>query len=254
MAQDPGRVFPGKRMAGQLGNVTRTTQILKVVRVDTERGLLLVKGCVPGADGGHIVVRPVGQDAAEEGGLTMDLKLIDGNGQKTATRRGVRRAVRPRLQRSADPPGRRRVPGERAPGHARAEGPRRHQQVAQEAVGPEGHRPRSRGPGEQPAVARRRQDLPVVARREFLAQGQPQDVPRGPGVDPVAARPRGPAVGDRRPRARLAEDEAVRAEDQGVRPDRHRAASSPTSSTTTRTCRRATCRTCWCSRRAKSTR
>ena len=58
MAQDPGRVFPGKRMAGQLGNVTRTTQLLKVVRVDTERGLLLVKGCVPGADGGHIVVMP----------------------------------------------------------------------------------------------------------------------------------------------------------------------------------------------------
>ena len=58
MAQDPGRVFPGKRMAGQLGNVTRTTQLLKVVRVDTERGLLLVKGCVPGADGGDVVVVP----------------------------------------------------------------------------------------------------------------------------------------------------------------------------------------------------
>jgi large subunit ribosomal protein L3 len=58
MAQDPGRVFPGKRMAGQLGNVTRTTQLLKVIRVDTERGLLLIKGCVPGADGGEIVVLP----------------------------------------------------------------------------------------------------------------------------------------------------------------------------------------------------
>jgi large subunit ribosomal protein L3 len=58
MAQDPGRVFPGKRMAGQHGNVTRTTQLLKVVRVDNERGLLLIKGCVPGADGGHIVVFP----------------------------------------------------------------------------------------------------------------------------------------------------------------------------------------------------
>ncbi len=58
MAQDPGRVFPGKRMAGQHGNVTRTTQLLTVVRVDAERGLLLIKGCVPGADGGHIVVLP----------------------------------------------------------------------------------------------------------------------------------------------------------------------------------------------------
>ena len=58
MAQDPGRVFPGKRMAGQHGNVTRTTQLLKVVRVDAARGLLLVKGCVPGADDGLIVVLP----------------------------------------------------------------------------------------------------------------------------------------------------------------------------------------------------
>jgi len=58
MAQDPGRVFPGKRMAGQYGNVTRTVQTLAVVRVDAERGLLLVRGSVPGADGGHIIVRP----------------------------------------------------------------------------------------------------------------------------------------------------------------------------------------------------
>src|SRR6478609_3337826 len=52
------REFTVKRMAGQYGNVTRTTQTLKVVRVDAERGLLLVKGCVPGADGGHIIVLP----------------------------------------------------------------------------------------------------------------------------------------------------------------------------------------------------
>src|SRR5690242_3764842 len=58
MAQDPGRVFPGKRMAGQYGNVQRTVQTLKVIRVDAARGLLLVKGAVPGADGGHIVIRP----------------------------------------------------------------------------------------------------------------------------------------------------------------------------------------------------
>ena len=67
MAQDPGRVFPGKRMAGQLGNVTRTTQTLKVVRIDAERGLLLVKGCVPGADGGHIVVRRAAKTPAKKG-------------------------------------------------------------------------------------------------------------------------------------------------------------------------------------------
>jgi large subunit ribosomal protein L3 len=67
MAQDPGRVFPGKRMAGQHGNATRTVQTLTVIRVDAERGLLLVKGCVPGADGGHIIVRPAAKTPAKKG-------------------------------------------------------------------------------------------------------------------------------------------------------------------------------------------
>jgi large subunit ribosomal protein L3 len=67
MAQDPGRVFPGKRMAGQYGNVTRTVQTLTVVRVDKERGLLLVKGCVPGADGGHVVVHVAAKTPAKKG-------------------------------------------------------------------------------------------------------------------------------------------------------------------------------------------
>lgn len=58
MAQDPGRVFPGKRMAGHLGSVTRTTQGLEVVRVDLERQLLLIKGAVPGSKGGDVVVSP----------------------------------------------------------------------------------------------------------------------------------------------------------------------------------------------------
>lgn len=58
MAQDPGRVFPGKRMAGQYGNVQRTTQGLEIVRVDVERQLLLLKGAVPGSKGGDVVVCP----------------------------------------------------------------------------------------------------------------------------------------------------------------------------------------------------
>jgi large subunit ribosomal protein L3 len=58
MAQDPGRVFPGKRMSGQYGNVNRTTQNLKVVRIDVERGLLMVKGAVPGSPGGDVVITP----------------------------------------------------------------------------------------------------------------------------------------------------------------------------------------------------
>ena len=56
--QDPGRVFPGKRMAGHLGDVQRTTQNLIIARVDTERQLLLVRGAVPGAKGGEVIVRP----------------------------------------------------------------------------------------------------------------------------------------------------------------------------------------------------
>jgi large subunit ribosomal protein L3 len=58
MAQDPGRVFPGKRMAGHLGNVKRTAQNLEIVRIDAERQLIMVKGAVPGSRGRDIVVRP----------------------------------------------------------------------------------------------------------------------------------------------------------------------------------------------------
>jgi large subunit ribosomal protein L3 len=56
MAQDPGRVFPGKKMSGQRGNVTKTMQNLDVVRIDEARQLLLVRGAVPGAKNGHVVV------------------------------------------------------------------------------------------------------------------------------------------------------------------------------------------------------
>ena len=57
-AQDPGRVFPGKKMPGHLGNVRRTAQNLEVIRVDAERKLLLVRGAVPGHAGGAITVAP----------------------------------------------------------------------------------------------------------------------------------------------------------------------------------------------------
>ena len=56
--QTPGRVFKGKKMSGHMGNVRRTAQNLKVVRVDAERNLLLVKGAVPGHKGGRVIVRP----------------------------------------------------------------------------------------------------------------------------------------------------------------------------------------------------
>ena len=58
MAQDPGRVFPGKKMSGHLGDDTVTTQNLDIVRIDEARQLLLVRGAVPGAASGFVTVRP----------------------------------------------------------------------------------------------------------------------------------------------------------------------------------------------------
>jgi large subunit ribosomal protein L3 len=63
--QTPGRVFPGKRMAGRMGNAQRTEENLKVVQVDLERNLLLVSGSVPGAPGGRVVIRPSVKAAAQ---------------------------------------------------------------------------------------------------------------------------------------------------------------------------------------------
>lgn len=56
--QTPGRVFKGKRMAGHMGDVRRTVQNLEIVRVDVERNLILIRGAVPGAPGGDVLVRP----------------------------------------------------------------------------------------------------------------------------------------------------------------------------------------------------
>ena len=56
--QTPGRVFPGKKMSGHMGSVRRTAQNLEVIKVDVERGLIAVRGAVPGAPGGDVVVRP----------------------------------------------------------------------------------------------------------------------------------------------------------------------------------------------------
>jgi len=51
-------VFPGKKMSGHMGAVNQSTQNLQVVKVDAERGLIAIKGAVPGAPGGNVVVRP----------------------------------------------------------------------------------------------------------------------------------------------------------------------------------------------------
>ncbi len=58
MCQTPGRVIKGKKMSGHMGDVKTTTQSLELVRVDAERGLLLIKGSIPGAKGGDVIVKP----------------------------------------------------------------------------------------------------------------------------------------------------------------------------------------------------
>jgi large subunit ribosomal protein L3 len=67
MAQDPGRVFPGKRMTGHMGDDTVTVQNLEIARIDAERKLLLVKGAVPGAKGGKVFVTPTVKVRAKKG-------------------------------------------------------------------------------------------------------------------------------------------------------------------------------------------
>ena len=57
MCQTPGRVIPGKKMSGHMGNVQRTIQSLELIRVDAERGLLLVKGSIPGSKGGDVIIK-----------------------------------------------------------------------------------------------------------------------------------------------------------------------------------------------------
>jgi len=96
--QTPGRVFLGKRMSGHMGAIRRMTENLKVVEVDVERNLLLIKGAVPGAEGGNVIVRP-------------SLK---------AARQGARKKLIPV---KAGPPAKAAVPGKAAaPGKAPAAG------------------------------------------------------------------------------------------------------------------------------------
>ena len=82
--QDPGKVFKGKKMAGHLGTETITTQNLQIVRVDAERGLIMVKGSVPGAEGGYVKIRDSRKKGAPESAPTPGAFRAAGS-QPTAT-------------------------------------------------------------------------------------------------------------------------------------------------------------------------
>ena len=82
--QDPGKVFKGKKMAGHMGDERVTTQNLQVVRTDADQGFILVRGAVPGAKGGWIIVRDAVKRAAPEG-LPMPAAIRSRGGAQSAT-------------------------------------------------------------------------------------------------------------------------------------------------------------------------
>ena len=87
--QDPGKVFKGKRMAGHMGDVRVTTQNLEVVQTDVDKGLVLVRGAVPGAKGGFVLVRdavkvPMHKDAPRPGAFRKTAEATDGGQSKKA--------------------------------------------------------------------------------------------------------------------------------------------------------------------------
>ncbi len=88
MAQDPGRVFPGKRMSGHMGGDSKTIQNLVIARVDAERGLLMVRGAVPGAKGGAVVVTPAVKTPLAKGGLPRVPRVVQAAGPTNPAKAG----------------------------------------------------------------------------------------------------------------------------------------------------------------------
>jgi large subunit ribosomal protein L3 len=80
--QDPGKVFKGKKMAGQMGNVSVTTQNLRVVKTDVDRGLIMIRGAVPGAKGGWVLLRDAVKRALPDGAPKPGAVRKNGDDQK----------------------------------------------------------------------------------------------------------------------------------------------------------------------------
>ena len=91
--QTPGRVFKGKRMSGHLGVVRRTTENLRVVEVDTERNLILIRGAVPGAEGANVVIRPSLKAARRAARKTVTPTKQSAGGAKPAAGGGAAKAA-----------------------------------------------------------------------------------------------------------------------------------------------------------------
>ena len=114
----PARVFKGMKMAGQMGNVRITTQNLEVVEGDAERGILLVKGAVPGPNGGLVFVRNAAKSPTKATrGARNEARREIVRGWWRGNRRRARRAVRHHAQHRGDAPGRHRAARRRAIGN-----------------------------------------------------------------------------------------------------------------------------------------
>ena len=172
----PGRVFKGMRMAGRMGDVRQTTQNLTVHAVDAEKGLLLIKGAVPGPNGGLVLVRTAAKGAVTMADRapptsTVDVESPPGDNAGTVELPAEIFDVQvniPLIHQVVVGAARRRPPG-----HARHQDPRRGPRRWPQAVPPEGHRPRP--PGLDPrAAVRRRWRRPRPARRATTTQRTPK--------------------------------------------------------------------------------
>ena len=160
-------------MAGHMGDERVTIKKLRVVRTDPERNLLLVNG--------QPARRPRRADPREEGLTMPQTTLYDRTGKDRRQRRAQRRAVRRAGQRGRPPPGRDRPAGRPPDRHARHQDPRRGPRRRQEAVPPEGHRPRPPGHRQRAALPRRRRRLraaPALLRAAAAAQDEAPRAPR----------------------------------------------------------------------------
>ncbi len=211
MAQDPGRVFPGKRMAGHLGNVTAHRPAPGESRASTPSArLVMIKGSVPGAKNGSVVLRHSVKAKARRGQV-MELKVINDKGEALDPGGRLRGPVRPLIttRRWCTRSSWRTTPTAAQGTRAQKDRGRTLSHSTKKPWRQKGTGRARAGMTSSPLWRGGGTHLPELARRELHPEAEPQDVPRGHGIDPVAARPRGATVGRRRPHGGPAQDEAA---------------------------------------------